>query len=157
MSESLADVIEVAGSELRFLRKLLGDAGENAWERLLEWFIDDWFRLDVLGLENIPAEGPAVLVSNHSGAWGLDAFVLQKVLLRSLRRRLHVLTGERSGEVGPGLPGGEGGVGEQHGGGDEEFGVGTVGGRSRGAGVGNSGGFTGAGGGGGPTTFCGTP
>lgn len=91
MSESLADVIEVAGSELRFLRKLLGDAGENAWERLLEWFIDDWFRLDVLGLENIPADGPAVLVSNHSGAWGLDAFVLQKALLRSLRRRLHVL------------------------------------------------------------------
>ncbi|MFH7600504.1 lysophospholipid acyltransferase family protein [Streptomyces racemochromogenes] len=91
MSESLADVIEVAGSELRFLRKLLGDAGENAWERLLEWFIDDWFRLDVLGLENIPADGPAVLVANHSGAWGLDAFVLQKALMRSLRRPLHVL------------------------------------------------------------------
>lgn len=91
MSESLADVIEVAGSELRFLRGLLGAAGENAWERLLEWFIDEWFRLDVLGLENIPADGPAVLVSNHSGAWGLDAFVLQKVLRRSLRRELHVL------------------------------------------------------------------
>ncbi|MEV7544500.1 1-acyl-sn-glycerol-3-phosphate acyltransferase [Streptomyces sp. NPDC089915] len=91
MSESLADVIEVAGSELRFLRRLLGAAGENAWERLLEWFIDEWFRLDVLGLENIPADGPAVLVSNHSGAWGLDAFVLQKVLRRSLRRELHVL------------------------------------------------------------------
>ncbi|GAA0286271.1 lysophospholipid acyltransferase family protein [Streptomyces polychromogenes] len=91
MTESLADVIEVAGSELRFLRKLLGAAGEDAWERLLEWFIDEWFRLDVLGLENIPADGPAVLVSNHSGAWGLDAFVLHKVLRRSLRRELHVL------------------------------------------------------------------
>ncbi|WP_164720818.1 lysophospholipid acyltransferase family protein [Streptomyces sp. W1SF4] len=91
MSESLADVIEVAGGELRFLRGLLADAGENAWERLLEWLMDDWFRLDVLGLENIPADGPAVLVSNHSGAWGLDAFVLQKALVRSLRRSLHVL------------------------------------------------------------------
>ncbi|MEU3403564.1 lysophospholipid acyltransferase family protein [Streptomyces sp. NPDC006670] len=91
MSESLADVIAVAGNELRFLRKMAGDVGENAWERLLEWLIDDWFRLDVLGLENIPADGPAVLVANHSGAWGLDAFVLQKTLVRSLRRPLHVL------------------------------------------------------------------
>ncbi|MFE1792194.1 lysophospholipid acyltransferase family protein [Streptomyces sp. NPDC059525] len=91
MSESLADVIEVAGNELRFLRRMIGDVGENVWERLLEWLIDDWFRLDVLGLENIPADGPAVLVANHSGAWGLDAFVLQKILVRSLRRSLHVL------------------------------------------------------------------
>ncbi|WP_042800405.1 hypothetical protein, partial [Streptomyces sp. C] len=60
MSESLADVIQVAGGELRLLRRLLSDAGEDAWERLLEWLMDDWFRLDVLGLENIPADGPAV-------------------------------------------------------------------------------------------------
>ncbi|MFJ5547486.1 1-acyl-sn-glycerol-3-phosphate acyltransferase [Streptomyces sp. NPDC093225] len=91
MSESVAEVIEVAGAELRFLRKLLGGVGENAWERLLERFVDDWFRLDVLGLENIPQDGPAVLVANHSGAWGLDAFVLQKTLLRSLGRPLSVL------------------------------------------------------------------
>ncbi len=91
VSESLADVFGVAGSDFRFLRRLLGDVGEDAWERLLEWLIDEWFRLDVLGLENIPADGPAVLVANHSGAWGLDAFVLQKALHRSLQRSLHVL------------------------------------------------------------------
>ncbi|MCB5180847.1 lysophospholipid acyltransferase family protein [Streptomyces antimicrobicus] len=91
MSESKADVVGIAGGDLRFLRGLLGSAGEDAWERLLEWFVDDWFRLDVLGLDNVPAEGPAVLVANHSGAWGLDAFVLQKVLSRSLRRRMHTL------------------------------------------------------------------
>ncbi|AXE24758.1 hypothetical protein C0216_16030 [Streptomyces globosus] len=91
MSESIIGVVDIAKSELRFLRHMLGDAGENAWERLLEWFIDDWFRLDVLGLENVPAEGPAVLVANHSGAWGLDAFVMQKALVRSLRRPLQVL------------------------------------------------------------------
>ncbi|WP_052757783.1 lysophospholipid acyltransferase family protein [Streptomyces yangpuensis] len=91
MSESLADVIGAAGGELRFLRRLLGDVGEDAWERLLEWLMDDWFGLEVLGVENIPADGPAVLVANHSGAWGLDAFVLQKALHRSLRRSLHVL------------------------------------------------------------------
>lgn len=93
MSESLTDVIEVlgaAGAELRNVKRLLGDAGENAWDQLLDWLVDDWFRLDVLGLENIPADGPAVVVANHSGAWGLDAFVLQKVFARSLRRPLHI-------------------------------------------------------------------
>jgi 1-acyl-sn-glycerol-3-phosphate acyltransferase len=91
VSTSMADVIEVAAAEIRFLRRLLGEAGENAWERLLEWFIDDYFRLDVLGLENIPAEGPAVIVANHSGAWGLDAFVFQKTLSRALKRPVSVL------------------------------------------------------------------
>ncbi|MFG2709899.1 lysophospholipid acyltransferase family protein [Streptomyces goshikiensis] len=93
MSESMTDVIEVfgaAGAEFRNVKQLLGDAGENAWDRLLDWLVDDWFRLDVLGLENIPAEGPAVVVANHSGAWGLDALVLQKVFARTLRRPLHV-------------------------------------------------------------------
>ncbi|MEV0416430.1 lysophospholipid acyltransferase family protein [Streptomyces sp. NPDC050448] len=93
MSESMADVtdvIEVAGAELRYMKRLLGDAGESAWDRLLDWFVDDYFRLEVVGLENIPPEGPAVVVANHSGAWGLDAFVLQKVFTRSLRRPLHV-------------------------------------------------------------------
>lgn len=94
MSESVTDVIDVAGAELRFVKGLLGEAvgeaGETAWDRLLDWLVDDYFRLDVLGLENIPAEGPAVIVANHSGAWGLDAFVLQKVLTRSLHRPLFV-------------------------------------------------------------------
>ncbi|MFI1147615.1 lysophospholipid acyltransferase family protein [Streptomyces sp. NPDC020817] len=90
MSESMTDVIEVAGAEIRNVQRLLGDAGEGAWDRLLDWLVDDYFRLEVAGVENIPAEGPAVVVANHSGAWGLDGFVLQKVFSRSLRRPLHV-------------------------------------------------------------------
>ncbi|MFE6844767.1 lysophospholipid acyltransferase family protein [Streptomyces sp. NPDC057686] len=93
MSEGMADVtdaIEVAGAELRYVKRLLGEAGENTWDRFLDWLVDDWFRLEVVGVQNIPAEGPAVVVANHSGAWGLDAFVLQKVFTRSLRRPLHV-------------------------------------------------------------------
>ncbi|MFG2988211.1 lysophospholipid acyltransferase family protein [Streptomyces sp. NPDC048257] len=89
----MTDVIEVlgaAGAELRHAKRLLGDAGETAWGQLLDWLVDDWFRLDVLGLENIPADGPAVVVANHSGAWGLDAFVLQRVFARSLHRPLRV-------------------------------------------------------------------
>ncbi|MFD9008143.1 lysophospholipid acyltransferase family protein [Streptomyces sp. NPDC059552] len=93
MSENMADVIEVldaAGVELKNVKRLLGNAGEAAWDQLLDWLVDDWFRVDVLGLENIPADGPAVVVANHSGAWGLDAFVLHKVFTRSLNRSLHV-------------------------------------------------------------------
>lgn len=90
MPDSVDEMIDMAGAELKQLTRLLGLAGETAWERLLEWLVDDYFRLDALGLENIPAEGPAVIVANHSGAWGLDAFVLHKVLTRSVRRPLHV-------------------------------------------------------------------
>lgn len=93
MSESatdVTDVIEMAGAELRYAKEALGKAGENAWDRFLDWLVDDYFRLEVTGLENIPAEGPAVLVANHSGAWGLDAFVLQKVFARGLPRALCV-------------------------------------------------------------------
>ncbi|MCX4625801.1 lysophospholipid acyltransferase family protein [Streptomyces sp. NBC_01443] len=86
----VTEVIEVAGAELRYVKRLLGGAGENAWDRFLDWLVDDYFRLEVTGSENIPAEGPAVIVANHSGAWGLDGFVLQKVLTRCLSRPLHV-------------------------------------------------------------------
>ncbi|MER7760330.1 lysophospholipid acyltransferase family protein [Streptomyces sp. NPDC097619] len=91
MSESMSDVMDIAGAELRHLSRVLGDVGVHAWDRLLGWFVDDWFRLDVFGLENVPAEGPAVLVANHSGAWGLDAFVLLKALSRSVPRQVRVL------------------------------------------------------------------
>ncbi|MFD8791529.1 lysophospholipid acyltransferase family protein [Streptomyces vinaceus] len=90
MSESMTDVIEVAGAELRNVTRLLADAGEGVWDRFLDWLVDDYFRLEAAGLENIPAEGPAVVVANHSGAWGLDAFVLQKVFARGLARPLRV-------------------------------------------------------------------
>lgn len=86
----VTEVIEVAGAELRYVKRLLGGAGESAWDRFLDWLVDDYFRLEVTGSENIPAEGPAVIVANHSGAWGLDGFVLQKVLTRCLSRTLHV-------------------------------------------------------------------
>ncbi|MEU6892464.1 lysophospholipid acyltransferase family protein [Streptomyces sp. NPDC046557] len=87
---AVADVLDVAGVELRHLKRVLEKVGESAWERLLGWLVDEYFRLEVTGWENIPAEGPAVLVANHSGAWGLDAFVLQNVLDRGLDRPLHV-------------------------------------------------------------------
>ncbi len=36
----------------------------------------DWFRVEVRGLENLPATGPALVVANHSGTLALDALML---------------------------------------------------------------------------------
>jgi len=35
-----------------------------------------WFRVEVSGIENVPTEGPALLVANHSGTIALDALML---------------------------------------------------------------------------------
>ncbi|MCJ0869834.1 lysophospholipid acyltransferase family protein [Streptomyces sp. AP-93] len=90
MSESVTDVMVAGAAEFRYAKERLGEAGEGVWDRLLDWLMDEYFRLEIAGLENIPADGPAVIVANHSGAWGLDAFVLVKSLTRNLDRPLHV-------------------------------------------------------------------
>ncbi|HET8614791.1 MAG TPA: lysophospholipid acyltransferase family protein [Actinomycetales bacterium] len=36
-----------------------------------------WFRVEVRGIENVPAEGGALVVANHSGAIALDAVMTQ--------------------------------------------------------------------------------
>ena len=36
-----------------------------------------WFRVRMQGLENVPAAGPALVVANHSGTLPLDAIMLQ--------------------------------------------------------------------------------
>jgi len=35
-----------------------------------------WFRTEVTGIENLPTDGPALVVANHSGTLGLDAIML---------------------------------------------------------------------------------
>ena len=36
-----------------------------------------WFRVEVRGIENIPAEGSALIVANHSGTIALDSHMVQ--------------------------------------------------------------------------------
>ncbi|WP_370894299.1 lysophospholipid acyltransferase family protein [Janibacter sp. GXQ6167] len=38
---------------------------------------DKWFRVEVRGIENIPAEGGALVVSNHSGTVAIDSVITQ--------------------------------------------------------------------------------
>ncbi|MFD8291652.1 hypothetical protein ACFV2B_25990, partial [Streptomyces lavendulae] len=98
MSQNTGEPIGAAdGDGFRQFGEHLGRMGESAGDRLLDWLVDDYFRLDLLGPENIPSEGPAVVVANRSGAWDLDALVLQKVFARAIGRTLAYARGGRAG------------------------------------------------------------
>jgi 1-acyl-sn-glycerol-3-phosphate acyltransferase len=47
---------------------------------LIEFFYRYWFRAEIEGIENIPASGGALLVSNHSGALPPDAAMIGKAV-----------------------------------------------------------------------------
>ncbi len=52
---------------------------EGVFDRtLLDFFYRYWFRCEVEGIENVPASGGALLVSNHSGALPPDAAMIAK-------------------------------------------------------------------------------
>jgi len=52
---------------------------EEALDRtLVEFFHRYWFRTEIEGIENVPADGGALLVSNHSGALPPDAPMIAK-------------------------------------------------------------------------------
>jgi 1-acyl-sn-glycerol-3-phosphate acyltransferase len=46
------------------------------WELVFRFLFEDYFKLTIRGLENIPNEGRAILVGNHSGLLPIDAAVL---------------------------------------------------------------------------------
>lgn len=55
---------------------------EGLFDRtLIEFFYRYWFRVEVAGIENVPAEGGALLVSNHAGALPPDASMIAKAIL----------------------------------------------------------------------------
>ena len=43
---------------------------------LLEFLYERWWRVDLQGLEHLPAQGPALLVANHSGLLPYDGLML---------------------------------------------------------------------------------
>jgi 1-acyl-sn-glycerol-3-phosphate acyltransferase len=47
---------------------------------LIEFFYRYWFRCEVEGIENVPTDGGALLVSNHSGALPPDAAMIAKAI-----------------------------------------------------------------------------
>jgi 1-acyl-sn-glycerol-3-phosphate acyltransferase len=63
-----------------------------------------WFRVRMRGLAMVPAEGPALIVANHSGVLPLDAIMLQAGLFdeHPARRHLRLLGADLVYEI-PGL------------------------------------------------------
>ena len=49
-------------------------------EPLLNFYYRYWFRVDARGLENVPSDGGALLVSNHSGALPPDAPMIMQAI-----------------------------------------------------------------------------
>jgi len=47
---------------------------------LVEFFYRYWFRAEVQGIENVPSDGGALLVSNHSGALPPDAAMIARAI-----------------------------------------------------------------------------
>jgi 1-acyl-sn-glycerol-3-phosphate acyltransferase len=89
------DEPQAAGEvDLRLLRELvpaaepgrqLDDWGRSermfdAIEPLLDFYYRHWFRVEVEGIENVPEEDGALLVSNHSGALPPDAPMIMQAL-----------------------------------------------------------------------------
>jgi 1-acyl-sn-glycerol-3-phosphate acyltransferase len=61
----------------------------SAWRGLLRLYLAAWHRLTVTGRGNLPADGPFVLIANHSSH--LDALALSGVLRGPAARRAHAL------------------------------------------------------------------
>ena len=77
MSEHSAEVDEF-GMDDEALRRI---------EPLLDFLVERFWRVDLRGLENLPAEGPCLLVANRSGLLPWDGLMLAHVLKRALPDR----------------------------------------------------------------------
>jgi 1-acyl-sn-glycerol-3-phosphate acyltransferase len=53
------------------------DFTENVYLPLLRPLYRSWFRVEVRGIENIPAEGGVLVVANHSGTVAMDSLMAQ--------------------------------------------------------------------------------
>ncbi len=60
-------------------------------DRVLEPIYRDWFRTRLIGVENIPESGAALIVGNHAGAFAIDALMVVHALEANSTRVLHLL------------------------------------------------------------------
>jgi 1-acyl-sn-glycerol-3-phosphate acyltransferase len=58
---------------------------------VLRRLADSWFRVEVRGAENLPADGSALLVSNHAGTLPLDGMILHTVVYDEIGRHVRML------------------------------------------------------------------
>jgi 1-acyl-sn-glycerol-3-phosphate acyltransferase len=76
----------------------------DAIEPLLDFYYRHWFRVEVEGIENVPDEDGALLVSNHSGALPPDApMIMQALRHEHPRSRAVYMLGEHWFKGYPGV------------------------------------------------------
>jgi hypothetical protein len=63
---------------------------------LLRRLADSWFRVEVRGAENLPADGSALLVSNHAGTLPIDGMILHSVVYDEIGRHVRMLGATRN-------------------------------------------------------------
>jgi len=65
------------------------------WEPFFRFCFEDYFKVDCRGIDNIPADGPALLVGNHSGLLPIDGAMIAIALCnqhQSQRRIRYMIT-----------------------------------------------------------------
>jgi 1-acyl-sn-glycerol-3-phosphate acyltransferase len=80
-AEQMRELLPAIEPERRITDWGRSERVEEVFDRtLVEFFYHYWFRCEVEGIENVPSEGGALLVSNHSGALPPDAAVIAKAI-----------------------------------------------------------------------------
>jgi 1-acyl-sn-glycerol-3-phosphate acyltransferase len=64
---------------------------EEVLARVARVFHQRWFRVEWIGIENVPAVGPALLVSNHAGTLPWDALMMKFGVLDHRGRHVRLL------------------------------------------------------------------
>lgn len=82
MKEKLTNFRDVDGDLLLY----------RVMPRLAMEVLRKYFRLEIVGLENIPKRGAAIITPNHSGYAGFDALILTHEISRGTKRIPRVLT-----------------------------------------------------------------
>ncbi len=67
------------------------DLNDNVYMNLFRPLYDKYFRVEVRGVENIPADRGALVVANHSGTVPVDAVMTQLAILDHTGRHLRML------------------------------------------------------------------
>jgi 1-acyl-sn-glycerol-3-phosphate acyltransferase len=70
------------------------DLTENVLLPIFRPLFERWFRVDQVGVENIPAAGPALLVSNHSGTVPMDALMMKYGVYEATGRHVRLLAAD---------------------------------------------------------------
>ena len=63
---------------------------DSLFHPLLRVLYKDWFRTEVFGVENLPAEGAGLIVGNHSGTVAVDALMLSVAIRDRHPRERHL-------------------------------------------------------------------